>query len=155
MSTSAATLTAMALDTSVLIGSDGSNDYYFIASGMLDHHVILSGLRRVTIAVTYTWPGGVVGLWPVPKAEETRIACWKSARAAYEFSRMQWVQLIWNGERRDYDVAVAEGISTEPMWPGDLNLKKLLRLGLDGKIIDSPEHHYVLQLKKAPQIAFG
>jgi hypothetical protein len=142
---------AMALDASILIGGDGSDDYYFVAPSMLDHHAFLPRLRRVTIAVTYAWPGGVVGLWPVPKAEETRIACWKSARAAYELSRTQWVQLIWNGERRDYDVAVAEGIATEPMWPGDLNLKKLLRLGFDGKIIDSPEHPYVLQLRGIAQ----
>ena len=34
------------------------------------------------IATVYTWPGGAISLWPVPNVEETRIACWKSARAA-------------------------------------------------------------------------
>jgi hypothetical protein len=137
----------MSLDASVLMGADGSDDFYFVTPFMLNHHVVLPRLRKVTIAVVYTWPGGVVSLWPVPMAEETRIACWKSARAAYELSKKKWVQLCWNSERRDYDVAVAEGIKTEPMWPDDLDISKLLKLGFADKIISSPEHPYVLQLR--------
>ena len=53
----------------------------------------LPRLRKVTIAIVYTWPGGAVSLWPVPNVEETRIACWKSARAAFELAKEQWVQL--------------------------------------------------------------
>jgi hypothetical protein len=137
----------MALDASILTGNDGSDDFYFVTPFMLNHHVVLPRLRKVTIAVVYTWPGGVVSLWPVPMVEETRITCWKSARSAYEMSRRQWVQLCWNSDRRDYDVAVAEGINTEPMWPEDLNFQKLLKLGFADKIISSPEHPYVLQLR--------
>jgi hypothetical protein len=138
---------SMALDASVLIGPDGSDDYYFVTPKMLNHPVVLPRLRKVTIVVVYTWPGGTISLWPVPNVEETRIACWKSARAAYELSKSRWVQLLWNGDRRDYDVAVAEGIGTEPQWPEDLDIKKLLKLGFADKIIDSPEHPYVKQLR--------
>jgi hypothetical protein len=138
---------SMSLDCSILIGGDGSDDFYFVTPFMLNHHVVLPRLRKVTIAIVYTWPGGVISLWPVPMAEETRIACWKSARTAYELSRKQWVQLCWNSDRRDYDVAIAEGINTEPMWPEDLDIKKLLKLGFADKIISSPEHPYVMQLR--------
>jgi hypothetical protein len=139
---------ALTLDASILTGGDGSDDFYFVSPVMLDHHVILPRLRKVTIAVVYTWPGGVVSLWPVPFAEEGgRIACWKSARAAFELSKTQWVQMIWNSDRRDYDVAIAEGINTEPLWPEDLDLRKLLKLGFADKIINTPEHPYVLQLR--------
>src|SRR5258708_4861792 len=55
----------MALDASVLIGDGGSDDFYFVAPFMLNHHVILPRLRKVTIATVYTWPGGAVSLWPV------------------------------------------------------------------------------------------
>jgi hypothetical protein len=138
---------ALALDASVLTGGDGSDDFYFVAPVMLNHHVILPRLRKVTIAVVYTWPGGVISLWPVPSAEESRIACWKSARVAFELSQTQWAQLIWNSDRRDYDVAIAEGINTEPLWPDDLNIGKLLKLGFAEKIINTPEHPYVMQLR--------
>ena len=79
--------------------------------------------------MVYTWPGGTISLWPVPSDEEHRIACWKSARAAFEMSKAEWVQMIWNSDKRDYDVAVAEGINTEPVWPDDLDIRNLLKLG--------------------------
>src|SRR5262249_1423459 len=80
----------LSLDASVIIGDDGSDDFYFVTPFMLNHHTILPRLRKVTIAVVYTWPGGVISLWPVPIADETRIACWKSARDAYKLSKKQW-----------------------------------------------------------------
>jgi hypothetical protein len=135
----------LALDASVLISGD--DDFYFVAPVMLNHHTVLPRLRKVTIATVYAWPGGVVSLWPVPFAEETRIACWKSARAAFEFSKSQWVQLVWIKDKRDYDVAIAEGIKSEPLWPDDLDIRKLLKLGFADKIIDTPEHPYVMQLR--------
>ena len=30
--------------------------------------------------------------------------------------------MIWNADKRDYDVAIAEGINTEPLWPDDLDI---------------------------------
>jgi hypothetical protein len=138
---------SMALDASVLIGSEWSDDFYFPVPRMLDHPAVLPRLRKVTIAVVYTWPGGAISVWPVPFAEDTRIACRKSARAAYELSKAQWVQMIWNADKRDYDVAIAEGINTEPLWPPDLNLSNLLKLGFADRIIDTPEHPYVRQLR--------
>jgi hypothetical protein len=135
------------LDASVIIGDKGSDDFYFVHPRMLNHHTMLPRLRKVTIAVVYTWPGGAISLWPVPWAEETRIACWKSARAAYALSKERWVQLVWNNDTRDYDVATAEGINTEPNWPTDKTLRDLLRLGFADRIIDTPEHPYVMQLR--------
>jgi hypothetical protein len=137
----------MALDASIIVGADGSDDYYFVMPYMLTHHVILPRLRQVTIAVTYTWPGATIGLWPVPNAGETRIACWKTARAAFEQSKTTWSQLIWNSDRRDYDLAAAEGIVAEPAWPPDLDMTNLLKLGFADRIIASPEHPYVRQLR--------
>jgi hypothetical protein len=138
---------AWSLDASVLIGDGGSDDFYFVAPLMLNHHVVLPRLRKVTIATVYTWPGGAISLWPVPMVEETRIACWKSARAAYELVKTKWVQLCWNADLRDYDVAVAEGISSDPVWPTDKTFRDLLRLGFADKIIASPEYPYVKQLR--------
>src|SRR5262245_4277359 len=43
----------MSLDASILTGSDGSDDYYFVTPVMLTHHVVLPRLRKVTIAVVY------------------------------------------------------------------------------------------------------
>jgi hypothetical protein len=141
----------MALDASVIIGDGGSDDFYFIHPRMLNHHTMLPRLRKVTIAVIYSWPGGTISLWPVPITGEKSIPCWKSGRAAFEMSKVQWVQLVWNSDARDYDVAVAEGINTEPIWPPDLDLSALLRLGFSDKIIADPDHDYVRRLRGAAE----
>jgi hypothetical protein len=66
---------------------------------------------------------------------------------AYERSLTEWVQMVWNGEKRDYDVVPAEGINIEPLWPNDLNLGHLMKIGFASKLIETPEHPYVLQLR--------
>jgi len=33
------------------------------------------------------------------------------------------------------------------IWPDDLNISKLLKLGFTDKIINAPEHPYVMQLR--------
>jgi hypothetical protein len=137
----------MVLDASVLIGDNGSDDFYFVHPRMLNHPVILPRLRKVTIAVVYSWPGGAISLWPVPNVEETRIACWKSARAAFELAKEKWVQLCWNADLRDYDLVVSDGINTEPVWPEDKSLSDLLKLGFSDKIIATPEFEYVKRLR--------
>ena len=37
----------MSLDASIIIGDNGSDDYYFVTPYMLNHHVILPRLRKV------------------------------------------------------------------------------------------------------------
>jgi hypothetical protein len=139
---------AMSLGATVVIGDKGSDDCYFVHPSMLQHPAILRRKREVTIAVVSTWPGGAISLWPVPSIENTSVLCWKSARAAYERSKTDWVQIIWNGDKKDYDVTTAEGIHTEPAWPDNLRLEELLRLGFPAdRIINTPEHPYVLQLR--------
>jgi hypothetical protein len=138
----------MVLDCSVLIGDGGSDDFYFVVPRMLNHPTMLPRLRKVTIATIYTWPGGAIGLWPVPLIEErSRIACWRSARAAFELSKKQWVQLCWNSDTRDYDVVTALEINNEPQWPADRTFSDLLRLGFADKIIDTDGHPYVMRLR--------
>jgi len=137
----------MTLDASVIIGDGGSDDFYFVTPPMLNHPTMLPRLRKVTIATVCSWPGGAISLWPVPILGETRITCWKSARAAYDLSKEKWVQLCWNSDLRDYDVIVTDGINTEPIWPTDRTFVDLLKLGFADKIIDTPEHPYVKRLR--------
>jgi hypothetical protein len=143
----------MSLDCSVLIGDGGSDDFYFVVPRMLNYHCVLPRLRRVTITVLCIWPGASTSLWPVPEADDTtRITCWKSARAAYRIAQEKWTQLVWNPDTRDYDVAVAEGINTEPTWQADKTLADLLKLGFGvDRIINSENHPYVLRLRGLAQ----
>ena len=134
-------------DATVLRDNEGtSRAYYFVVPGMRMHPKLLPRLRRVTLVLTSTWPGGNVLIWPVPILGEREFRVWKSARAAYELAREQWVQMVWSEERTDYLIETAEGIEHEPTWP-DKSFEALLKLAFDGKVIDSEEHPYVRRLR--------
>ena len=97
----------------VVVGGEGSDDFYYVSPKMKEHPNIAPRLRQVTIAVVYSWPGGGISLWPIAQVgDDCRIKCWTSAQNAYERSKTEWVQLIWNSGERDYDVVTAEGNPT-------------------------------------------
>jgi hypothetical protein len=136
----------------VIKTNKGSNDFYFVTPSMLEHPLIVKQRRRVTIALTYIWPSGEIGVWPVPDPpKDSKLAAWKSSRGAYEQSKTGWVQLVWNEDRMDFDVLPPEGVGDkklpEPVWPPDLDLSAKLTLAFDGRVIENDSHPYMLQLR--------
>jgi hypothetical protein len=59
----------------------------------------------------------------------------------------QWTQLCWNEETKDYDLSVAEGINTIPIWQEGLKLSNSLKLGFREKTIADEDHPYMRQLR--------
>jgi hypothetical protein len=148
---------AQRLDASLLIDKE-ENNVYFVFPSLMTNEVIFPRLRKVTVATAYAWPSGRVFLWTVPFPDERgRTKCWKTARRAFEMScglatnldppGPRWVQLCWNSERRDYDLAVAENITSTPLWDKDLSFSASLKLAFADKTIDSKDHPYVRQLR--------
>jgi hypothetical protein len=65
-------------------------------------------------------------------------------------AKEDWVQILWNGDTMDYDVAIAEDLKIEPNWPEEPSndwFRRLLRLAFADKIIDNPDHPYVQRLR--------
>ena len=106
-------------DCTVLRDNEGtSRACYFVVPAHADAPQAGSrGCVKVTLVLTSTWPSGNVLIWPVPILGEREFPVWKSARAAYELARDQWVQMVWSEERNDYLIETAEGIDHEPVWP--------------------------------------
>jgi hypothetical protein len=145
------------LDTSLVFDKE-ERDVYYVGPTMLNDQLLLPRLRRVTIATVYLWPSGQIHLWPVPFPKgRGSVKCWKTARRAFEIAcglvtdldppGPRWVQLCWNDATQDYDLAVAENISTTPIWPADLQLSNSLKLGFRDKTIVDVEHPYMRQLR--------
>jgi len=133
-------------DKGLLLTVPGDSDeFFYVHPNMKDHPVLKGRIRQVTIAVVYSWPDGVISLWPVNQSD--KIKCWKTAYAAYEQSKTEWTQMVWNDTDSDYDVTVADGINVEPMWPEDLSLSNLLKIGFADRIITDQDHPYVRQLR--------
>jgi hypothetical protein len=134
-------------DTTVLRDNEGtSRAFYFVVPSMRTHPKLAPRLRKVTLVLTCSWPSGNILIWPVPILTEREFPVWKSARAAYELALDQWVQMVWAEDRNDYLIETAEGIDHEPAWP-EKDFEELLKLGFDGKVIDSEEHPYVRRLR--------
>jgi hypothetical protein len=134
------------LDCSVIIDGDGNT--LFVTPRMLQHHCILPRLRKVTIVTVVCWPGGGILLWPVPIIIDgsQRIPVWVTYRRAMELARTQWVQLVWNADRRDADIGIAENITVAPAWP-EQDFTQLLKAGFADGIVDAETHPYVMQLR--------
>jgi hypothetical protein len=134
-------------DATVLRDGEGtSRAYYFVVPHMRMHPKLAPRLRKVTLVLTSTWPSGNLLIWPVPILADREFAAWKSLRKAYELAQDRWVQMVWSEERSDFQLEIAEGIDHEPTWV-EKDFGELLKLGFDGKVIDSEEHPYVRRLR--------
>jgi len=134
-------------DSTVLRDNSGTKrSVYYVVPAMRSHPKLEQRLRRVTIALLYIWPGGTIQLWPVPIVGDSTLPSWKSQRAAFELAQKSWTQIVWNDERSDYDVEIAEAIEKEPVWP-DKSMGELLKLAFADKVIDNEDHPYVRQLR--------
>ena len=107
----------MMLDATVLRNIEGTNKtFYYVHPSMREHPKIKPRLRRVTIALVYTWPAGNILLWPVPVLDDRTLKAWKSARAAFDRAQDTWTQWVWN-EEVDYAIETAEGKEMEDLAP--------------------------------------
>jgi hypothetical protein len=117
---------------------------YFITADMQGHPRLAPRLRFVDITLTCTWPGDGILLWPVPCS--TDFPAWKSERKAAELARTHWTQLVWNTERADHDVEIAENMDKDPVWPKE-SFSELLKLGFADRIVDNEDHPFVRRLR--------
>ena len=145
------------IDASLLFDKE-EQDIYFVAPPMMNHPLVVSRLRRVTLATTYVWPSGQTLLWPVPfPTGRGSVKCWKTARRAFEIASglatdldppgPRWAQLCWNLALQDYDLAIAENINMLPIWKDDLKLSNSLKVGFRDKTIIDEDHPYMRQLR--------
>jgi hypothetical protein len=121
-----------------------SKPFYYVVPAMRTHPKLIQGIRWVTIGLLSIWPGGGVQLWPVPNVNSKSLASAKSSRTAFELSKEQWTQIVWNGN--DYDVETAEAIGSDPVWP-EKTMAELLKIGFADHIIDNEDSDYVRQLR--------
>ena len=132
-------------NATVIKDKNGTSDvWYFIVPAMRGHPKLAPRLRWVTIMLTCTWPGNGFLLWPVP--ERTSFKAWKSERTAAERAQTDWMQMVWNEEKGDYDVEKAENINIEPTWPKE-SFEELLKTGFADVIVDNEDHYYVRRLR--------
>jgi hypothetical protein len=75
-----------------------------------------------------------------------------SARAAAKLALTKWVRMKWRRSDNAYFVMQAEGEHPEPVWP-EQPFSELLKLGFGDRIIDSPDHPVLKELRGAKAAA--
>jgi hypothetical protein len=129
----------------VIKEKEGTRDvYYFVTPAMRGHPKLAPRLRWVTIVLTCMWPGGGFLLWLVP--EKLSFPPWKSENTAAHQAENDWMQMVWNEEKNDYDVTKAEDINIEPTWPKE-PFEQLLKIGFADCIVDNEDHYHVRRLR--------
>jgi hypothetical protein len=87
---------------------------------------------------------GVVFLWPAPDDRKTE---WpRSQREAAELAMTKWVRLKANMSLGAYEIAVAESVMADPIWP-DLTYQELVRIAYRDRMITTIDHPVVRRLR--------
>jgi hypothetical protein len=91
---------------------------------------------------------GVVFLWPVrlPEKEAKDIEWHWSLREAAAKAVDTWLRVKANMGLGAYEITVAEGIITDPVWP-EASFQDLIRIGFRDRLINDPTHAAVRRLR--------
>ena len=91
---------------------------------------------------------GVLFLWPVrlPSADGREMVWHSSAREAAAEAVKTWTRVSANMALGAYDIAIADGISSEPQWP-DLGFQELLRIAFRDRLVTDLNHPVVKRLR--------
>src|SRR5262249_34898430 len=86
--------------------------------------------------------------WPIrPPAKDGRRNDWvDSAIQAAGIAKEQWIRLESDMSLGAYQVAFAEHITDEPVWP-EVDLSALLRIAFKERHITRPDHTILQQLR--------
>jgi hypothetical protein len=90
----------------------------------------------------------VLSIWPVKlPAGDGRINEWHaSAAAAAERAMKKWVRLAANMSLEAYEISEAIANYGEPEWP-NLKFMEILKIAFKDRLIDSPDHVVIQQLR--------
>jgi hypothetical protein len=105
---------------------------------------------RCSMLYIYLTRAGSLGLWDVklPGPEGT-LDSWNSSAAEIAQQAMtNWVRVVSNREAGGYEFLVPEMSLPEPEWPS-LSLGDILAIAFRGKLIDTPDHSVLRQLRGA------
>ena len=91
---------------------------------------------------------GVVFLWPVrlPDPDGRQMEWHRSAREAAELAMKQWVRIKANRSLGAYEIFVAEGAMSEPVWP-EATYQDLIRLAFRDRLISTLDHPVIKRLR--------
>jgi hypothetical protein len=138
----------MMLECTLVVDEAGvGKKFYFITPSMRSHITVAPRIRRYSLRVICTHPGGILMLWPVPILGIGRdFPVWASYNKAAKMAETDWVSMVWSDEHRDYIIGPAEGELPEPDY-GQRSLTEMLMEGFADGVVDNEEHPFMRRLR--------
>jgi hypothetical protein len=127
--------------------SSMDEEIYFVLPAMEAYLQEQEELRTVQIVICRTL-SGVLFLWPLPVHDGAGAARSHvtSARAVAKLALTEWTRMKWRRADNAYFAMQAEGKHPPPVWP-DRPFNELLKVGFGDRIIDSPDHPVLKELR--------
>ena len=122
-----------------------SNETYLLAPDTMQYFPTLAKVVDLTVAIDRQ---GNPFLWmTVPKPSGgADNQWWATMRMARQIAEKNWVRVESNMRAGGYDCHIAQGVTTEPVWP-DHTLSDYLCVAFGGgRVIDSMDHPVAKQL---------
>jgi hypothetical protein len=91
---------------------------------------------------------GVVFLWPVrlPDPDGRQMEWHRSMREAAEISMDRWTRVKANKSLGAYEMTVAEGVMSDPVWP-EVSFQELIKLAFRDRLITTTDHPVIKRLR--------
>lgn len=124
---------------------DHRDELWFVAGRLVEH---LGHDLIVVNLLLYTYKNSGVGLWPLRVPGDGAIQPYlESEMQAAEVSETSWTRIVWDADRRCYDVRVSEIDLGEPEWPEDLDFNGILNIACRNRMISAPDHVVLQKLE--------
>jgi hypothetical protein len=121
-----------------------SNETYLVDTALAG---AIPGLARPVRLLVYVTRYGAPALWPLKlPGEDGKTNPWnESAAECAEKAMEKWVRMVANRELGAYDVIVAKGNLTDPIWP-DKTMTELVSKAFRDRYVDSEDHPLLREL---------
>jgi hypothetical protein len=120
-------------------------ELYLIAPHLVGELAPETKVKTLYTAITRQ---NVLFLWPValPTADEKELEWHRSLREAAELAMTRWVRVQANKALGAYEMRVADGVMTDPVWPEE-TFQQMIRIAFRGYMVDSLDHPVVKRLR--------
>jgi len=132
--------------TAGLIEIKETNETYFVVPSVISE--LSESEYHLATLFTIVNRQKVLSVWPVkvPRADGKQNEWHTSAAEAAGRAMTNWIRLAANMSLGAYEISEAIASYGDPIWPS-LTFSEILKIAFKGKLIDSPDHLVIQQLR--------
>jgi hypothetical protein len=129
----------------LVVEDKDSGDTYLAAPNMASHLGNLASPKTIRLTVDNAGTPKLIGEPDIDPSVRKNL--WQtSLKDAIKRGESNWVRVQSNMNAAQYEIVESANDLGEPKWP-NLTMEELVNDAFSGRIIDSPDHPYILQIE--------